>query len=72
MRWTSVREALPELYLDVLVYDSWAGVTFGAYQGRDEWEVYNCLSEESEITHWMPIPEPPMKENEEVKRNERQ
>ena len=65
--WISIEERLPEPYQDVLFYgkghDPLVGKTRGEtcigyyrnafrFDGRDSVEV-------AEVTHWMPLPEPP-------------
>jgi hypothetical protein len=69
-QWISVKERLPEnYYQDVLVYDSRDNCLFIAvmtYKG--EWIVPHYEDYEFNITHWMPLPEPP-KENEQCTRH---
>ena len=57
MDWISVEDRLPELHIDVLVYqrgdsDVWFIDTNYRYSG-------GAWSEDYEVSHWMPLPEPP-------------
>ncbi len=58
-KWISVEERLPKDYVDVLVYDKLDGIGVCQYSSvlrkffGDEEGMY------LEITHWMPLPEPP-------------
>ena len=57
-RWIPVEERLPEEDVPVLCIDA-RGVQTVAWNGWGEW----CSPEiKAEITHWMPLPEPPKKE----------
>ncbi len=68
MEWISVKERLPEMKDDVLVYfQSGKNMAVGFLRDMDEdktmWGAYtddelytDC---DSEPTHWMPLPEPP-------------
>lgn len=54
--WISVRDRLPEENGDYLVAldDGYIGVTwYSADEGFDLW------ADAGEVTHWMPLPEPP-------------
>lgn len=53
--WISVKDRLPKPFKQVLVYDAFEeNITVGLY-GNGDW----LFSEH--ITHWMPLPEPPIK-----------
>jgi hypothetical protein len=67
--WTSVADSLPTRNQDVLVWSRW--ITKGGL-GSGRAEVAACDSEDrwydqdddyfgrnAEVTHWMPLPEPP-------------
>ena len=70
MTWISCKERMPEKYENVLFFSSWEipdGMAAGYWNGRAwvpvgraegdspgiEWWV------QEEVTHWMPLPEPP-------------
>lgn len=56
--WIPVEERLPKEDVPVLCVDS-NGIQMVAWSGWGEW----CGPEiEAEITHWMPLPEPPKEE----------
>ena len=56
-KWISVTERLPEPFETVLVYDSTGKRIEAAYMTRHkEWL---GVMIKNEITHWMPLPEPP-------------
>lgn len=59
--WISVTKQLPETYIEVLVCFKADGTNVIAFVNRfGKWK--NASTDnfiESEITHWMPLPEPP-------------
>lgn len=56
-KWISVEDRLPEMLVDVLVYDRTGGSIELAFMTKHcEW-VGVCMNHE--VTHWMPLPEPP-------------
>lgn len=56
-RWIPVDERLPELGVDVLVLQRSGECEVAWRRGHDgNWSAYSALGE---ITHWMPLPEPP-------------
>lgn len=60
--WISVKEALPERFLNVLVTDG-EYVSIGAYQSGKRWCVEDFdIADDGGVKFWMPIPEPPRKE----------
>lgn len=60
--WISVKERLPEIDDEVIIYVD--GITDCAfYIGRNIFERGNRIRE-TDVTHWMPIPEPPQEEPE--------
>jgi hypothetical protein len=72
MEWISVKDKLPEIDESVLVTDG-TEVTTGGYghavyrrQNKKCWYMDNKdwdgMPAKRDITHWMPIPEPPKKE----------
>ena len=63
-RWISVEERLPEDSVKVLVYDALnlqERVMYAYADGSwwDERDRFYCNVEDGDITHWMPLPEPP-------------
>ena len=52
--WIPVREGLPEVGRSVLYYEPGRIVGRTCHDGRD-W----VLPHKSNVTHWMPLPEPP-------------
>lgn len=59
MGWISVKERLPGLGTDVLVYDNCTGVIGTAWRS-DTGQWLDGEGAWGEITHWMPFPEPPV------------
>ena len=61
--WISVKERLPESEKEsVLIALRWGGVDIGwCEDGRWRSEFVNEY-EDGEVTHWMPLPEPPEEE----------
>lgn len=58
-KWISVEERLPEPYKDVLVLN-WNRVRMGYYaEDCEAWAVNDMITNTEEVTHWMPLPEPP-------------
>lgn len=69
MKWISVKNKLPEytthagsdVFVHVLVYGKNLGVCQGMYC-NEKWEALSIDCTEY-ITHWMPMPTPPKKNN---------
>lgn len=70
MEWIRVQDKLPEKYSRVLVTNGkevcihykQSGVNFEDERGYDLYcgsHYDNCRIDEGEVTHWMPLPEPP-------------
>lgn len=64
--WISVNDGLPEIDTDVLCYsDKWGGYRFVGWinpiTGR--WRDNTGEAHIGTVTHWMPMPEPPNKED---------
>ncbi len=62
-KWIPVTERLPNLWETVIVCDTreqYVGACM--YYGNDDWLHDDKLWDTSEITHWMPLPEPPKEE----------
>ena len=50
-KWISVRDKLPEPFVNVVVFSKSQGVGMDYYDGK-YWGF-------DDVTHWMPLPEPP-------------
>ena len=75
--WISVKDRLPELYKDVWIYVPKYGVRQGyrieqviyadnlEYMRKIYWKEFGLeiYLQETEVTHWMPLPEPPKAPN---------
>lgn len=64
--WISVVERLPELGVRVLIFDSYQGISIGKalWVASPSMRRIELVAEEdaidyTEITHWMPLPQPP-------------
>lgn len=63
-QWISVKERLPRNYIEVIVFDAIGrGMFLGAIGYSGEWEIPGFRTCRFNITHWMPLPEPPKGEN---------
>ena len=62
--WISVKDRLPEGGKCVLVYSQDGGVAEGKYNARfKEWVQFRwSVTDLKNVTHWMPLPEPPKEE----------
>jgi len=75
MNWISVKERLPSFYTGILFAHvgfmcdaKWfePGVAYGNFSDNkwifcwDEWQDYAIPLEQEYITHWMPLPDPPV------------
>lgn len=59
MEWISVKDKLPEKQTRVLLFDNCG---FGILTGRigsAGWYLEGDLDKYANVTHWMPLPEPP-------------
>jgi hypothetical protein len=66
MEWISVDDRLPEDYTWVLCYGDSAISTCGysKREGFNHWDLKRAPGlNTDDITHWMPLPKPPMKQN---------
>ena len=59
--WVSVKDRLPDKPCSCLVFLIYGWRALERWEG-DSW----VLAKESEVTHWMPLPEPPKEENHET------
>ena len=64
--WISVNDRLPENYIPVIVYcQNFGGIIFYDGQHIDDGELVgwesdgDCGYPTLDVTHWMPLPEPP-------------
>jgi hypothetical protein len=60
-KWIPCSERLPEKHVEVLAYSPYWGKIVVAMWGGEFWleQWTDDDLEQSEITHWMPLPEPP-------------
>ena len=61
--WVNVEDRLPKKFEKVILFDKDG---FGAITGRlgsVGWYLEETLDLSSNVTHWMPLPEPPTLEN---------
>lgn len=60
MEWISVKDRFPSIAGKYLVVADWMGVVEkGEFDGKSEWHIENHLFD---VTHWMPLPQPPKDE----------
>ena len=57
--WISVEDELPELKRRVIVSDSGGFGVLSARLSSVGWYIEGVLDNNANITHWMPLPEPP-------------
>ena len=56
--WISVKDRLPAIYLNVLIYDTIDNyISNSLLNENNQW--IGCKSNIDDITHWMPLPEAP-------------
>ena len=57
-KWVDVMDDIPTSEDDVLVLIGGKDADVGWFNGYDgNWRTYGCIA--GEVTHWMPLPEPP-------------
>ena len=61
MKWISVKDRLPDVEMEVLVFDGY-DIGTGYLKENYEWFLFS-ENLYIKITHWMPLPEPPKKES---------
>ena len=61
--WISVEKRTPPVGVDVLVIDEYGGIYTGQYCDDGTWDLLLASWEGgfTDVTHWMPLPEPPAK-----------
>lgn len=60
MEWISVKERLPEVFVKVLICGSNKEIAISCRMKSGIFDVYPIgYDGEVEVTHWMPLPEPP-------------
>ena len=61
MNWISVKDKLPNMFEQVIIFDAGMGeISMSFINGLDFWCGFN--KDEDDISHWMPLPEPPKEE----------
>ena len=65
--WISVKDEVPELGRRILICGKNGGINIATrhFEGVDNEAQVSCSSAQRRFTHWMPLPEPPEKNNEE-------
>lgn len=61
-RWNPVKERLPEQFVSVLIYvpsEKPLPTVKEAYLANGAWVTKIAIFFQEEVTHWMPMPEPP-------------
>lgn len=63
-KWIPVKERLPNPKDLVLVCNEFGGVHYGYFESNKQWYtannwLYDAWTVMSNVTHWMPLPEPP-------------
>jgi hypothetical protein len=62
MEWISVKDRLPEKENEeVICYDGKIVFTGVEYSKKNDFEWIECGYKPKNITHWMPLPNPPQK-----------
>lgn len=60
MEWISVKERLPQSGQCVILYSVKSGVAEGAWlESKGHYEQWRWNAIMTNVTHWMPLPEPP-------------
>lgn len=57
-QWISVEDRLPDELQNVLSFDGFNGVGHTIYRAK-AFKKANVVWEQTNVTHWMPLPEPP-------------
>jgi len=56
--WISVKDRLPERIAHYIVWVREGGYDFAFLNSKEEW-ITTLGNQTFEVTHWMPLPEPP-------------
>jgi hypothetical protein len=56
--WISVEDSLPDKHRCVLVHLRCGTIMIGVHNGRNWWDDLAIVNNDN-VTHWMPLPEPP-------------
>ena len=59
--WISVKDRLPK-YPRWYLVNIWGWVTLAWYGAKGWIDIHGGVAEPEEITHWMPLPKPPMED----------
>lgn len=64
-RWISVKERLPNIRECVIICSGNGGPAEGCMNGDGTWTQYRWSAKfkKEEVTHWMPLPEPPKEDS---------
>ena len=60
--WTHVDDAMPDREVNVILHTERGQVDAGWHEGGQDWRWLSGGKVESPVTHWMPFPNPPLKE----------
>ena len=63
-KWISVKEQLPEVEADILAYIGEGSFVVCWMTHDGYWQCPAYLMDKDDVTHWMPLPEPPKEEGE--------
>lgn len=63
-KWISVKERLPEVEADILAYIGEGSFVVCWMTHDGYWQCPAYLMDKDDVTHWMPLPEPPNEEGE--------
>lgn len=58
MKWISVKDSLPRNFEEVLAYKN-KTIIHAFFDDAEDWYWVNCPRMINNVTHWMPLPEPP-------------
>ena len=63
-QWISVDDRLPNELQDVLSFDDFNGIGHTIYRAK-AFKKANVVWEQTNVTHWMPLPSPPKEQDNE-------